>query len=203
MDHIPFNRQFEQFKRAGYSPSASTVNGWFSAAADILTPLYYHIIEKVLDSDYIQMDESFMSIVDKDKKRTRKGYIWSLYSVMSNLIFFHYDKGSRSKKVADSLLKDYHGALQTDGYGVYLSYEAVDGILPMSCWAHARRTVEQALDEDKERASYALEQIQMLYKIERMADEQNLDYQARAEMRSRLSYPILVAFEKWVRSNLI
>lgn len=33
-----------------------------------------------------------------------------------------------------------------------------------------------------------------------MADEQNLDDQQRAELRTRLAYPILQAFEKWIES---
>src|SRR3989339_1654010 len=31
-----------------------------------------------------------------------------------------------------------------------------------------------------------------------MADDQDLDYQQRAELRARLAYPIMCAFEKWV-----
>ena len=34
--------------------------------------------------------------------------------------------------------------------------------------------------------------------MERQADQENLDYEQRAELRSRLSYPIMVAFEKWL-----
>jgi hypothetical protein len=35
-----------------------------------------------------------------------------------------------------------------------------------------------------------------------MADDQGLDYQQRAELRSRLAYPILCAFEKWIVSYM-
>ena len=42
----------------------------------------------------------------------------------------------------------------------------------------------------------------MLYKVEAMADDQDLDYTQRAELRQRLAYPILVAFEKWVLNYL-
>ena len=56
----------------------------------------------------------------------------------------------------------------------------------------------EALSEDKSGAEYALEQIGMLYKVETMADDQDLDYEARAELRSRLAYPIMCAFEKWI-----
>ncbi len=119
-------------------------------------------------------------------------------SVMQDLIFFHYDHGSRSQKTALELLKDFKGALQTDGYEVYAMYENKKGVLPLGCWAHARRYFETALKEDKARAEYALAQIGMLYDVERRADEEKLSYEERADLRERLSYPIMVAFEKWI-----
>ena len=64
--------------------------------------------------------------------------------------------------------------------------------------AELRRKFEEALKEDKARASYALEQIGLLYDVERRADNENLSDEGRAELRSRLSYPIMVAFEKWI-----
>ena len=101
-------------------------------------------------------------------------------------------------KVALKLFKDYQGVLQSDGYAVYDMYENKKGVLPLGCWAHARRKFEEALSEDKARAEYALEQIGLLYDVERQADKENLSYEQRAELRSRLSYPIMVAFEKWL-----
>jgi hypothetical protein len=53
--------------------------------------------------------------------------------------------------------------IKTDGYAVYDIYENKKGVLPIGCWAHARRHFEEALKEDKARASYALEQIGLLY----------------------------------------
>ena len=38
----------------------------------------------------------------------------------------------------------------------------------------------------------------MLYDVERRADQENLSFEERARLRSRLSYPIMVAFEKWL-----
>ena len=35
-----------------------------------------------------------------------------------------------------------------------------------------------------------------------MADDQNLNHEQRAELRSRLAYPILCAFEKWIVAYL-
>src|SRR5690554_237978 len=120
-------------------------------------------------------------------------------SVMDNLVFFHYDKGSRAQKVVVDLLKDYQGAVQTDGYQAYSIYEQKKGVLLLGCWAHARRKFSESLKEDKTGAEYALAQIAKLYQVEAMATEQEMDYEQRAELRRRLAYPIMCAFEKWIQ----
>jgi hypothetical protein len=117
---------------------------------------------------------------------------------MDNLVFFHYDQGSRAQKVVIELLRNYQGAVQTDGYEAYSIYERKKGVLLLGCWAHARRKFTEAQKEDKAGAEYALEQIGMLYKVEAMASDQNMDVEQRAELRKRLAYPILCAFEKWI-----
>lgn len=196
--HLPFHRSLAIFKQAGVSIPASTVSGWFTASSDLLRALYYRLKDIVLSSDYIQVDESTVPVINDEKHRAVKSYLWVVRSVMEKLMFFHYDKGSRAQKVVVELLRNYQGAVQTDGYDAYSIYENKKGVLLLGCWAHARRKFTEALKEDKSGASYALEQIGLLYGVETMADDQGLDYHQRAELRSRLAYPILCAFEKWI-----
>jgi transposase len=196
--HLPFHRSIAMFKLVGVSIPASTVNGWFGGSSDLLRALYYRLREIVLATDYIQVDESTVPVINDEKHRAVKSYLWVVRSVMDNLMFFHYDMGSRAQKVVIELLRNYQGAVQTDGYEAYSIYENKKGVLLLGCWAHARRKFTEALKEDKSGASYALEQIGMLYKVEAMATDQELDYEMRAELRSRLAYPILCAFEKWI-----
>jgi hypothetical protein len=196
--HLPFHRSLAIFKHAGVSIPASTVNGWFTASSDLLRALYYRLKDIVLSTDYIQVDESTVPVINDEKHRAVKSYLWVVRSVMEKLMFFHYDKGSRAQKVVVELLRSYQGAVQTDGYDAYSIYENKKGVLLLGCWAHARRKFTEALKEDKSGASYALEQIGLLYGVETMADDQGLDSQQRAELRSRLAYPILCAFEKWI-----
>ena len=198
VNHLPFYRQIQMFKQLGMSIPPSTINDWFRETADLLRPLYYRLKEQVLSTNYIQVDETTIPVVDNEKNRAVKGYLWMVRSVMEDTVFFHYDQGSRAQKVVVELLKDYKGALQTDGYEVYAIYENKQGVLPLGCWAHVRRKFEEALKEDKARAQYALEQIGMLYDVERMADDEKLSFEERAKLRSRLSYPIMCAFEKWI-----
>jgi transposase len=201
VNHLPFYRQIQMFKQQGISIAPATINGWFRDVADLMRPTYYRLMELVLGSDYIQSDETTIPIINNEKHQTVKGYLWMVRAVMPNLVFFHYDHGSRAQKVALQLFKDYQGAIQTDGYAVYDIYENKKGVLPIGCWAHARRKFEEALKEDKARGTYALEQIGLLYDVERRADQQQLSYEQRADLRSRLSYPIMVAFEKWLLSE--
>ncbi len=198
MHHMPFHRQLAIFKQTGVTIAASTVNGWFTGSCDLLRALYYRLREIVLATDYIQVDESTVPVIDNKKQRAVKAYLWVVRSVMKNLVFFHYDKGSRAQKVVIELLKDYQGAVQTDGYEAYSIYEHKKGVLLLGCWAHARRKFTEAAKEDPTGAAYALEQIGMLYSVENMASDQDMNDQQRAGLRKRLAYPILCAFEKWI-----
>jgi hypothetical protein len=174
------------------------VNDWFAGGSDLLRALYFRLREIVLESDYIQVDESTVPVINSEKQRAVKAYLWVVRSVMDKLMFFHYDKGSRAQKVVIELLRDFQGAVQTDGYEAYSIYENKKGVILIGCWAHARRKFTEAMKEDKSGAEYALEQISLIYGVETMADDQNLSYEQRAELRSRLAYPIMCAFEKWI-----
>jgi transposase len=196
--HLPFHRSIAMFKLAGVSIPASTVNGWFFGSSDLLRALYYRLREIVMATDYIQVDESTVPVINDEKHKAVKSYLWVVRSVMKNLMFFHYDKGSRAQKVVIELLQNYKGAIQTDGYEAYSIYENKKGVLLLGCWAHARRKFNDAQKEDESGARYALEQIGMLYNVEAMATDQGLDHDQRAALRERLAYPILCAFEKWI-----
>lgn len=198
MYHLPFHRQIALFKLQGVRIPATTVNDWFAGCGDLLRALYSRLKEIVLQSDYIQIDESTVPVINNEKHRAVKAYLWVVRAVMKDLVFFHYDKGSRAQKVVIDLLHNYKGAVQTDGYGAYSIYENKKGVLLLGCWAHARRKYIEAMKEDKAGAEYALEQISLIYGVESMADDQELDYQQRAALRARLAYPIMCAFEKWV-----
>jgi transposase len=198
--HLPFHRQISMFKLTGMHIPASTVSNWFMGSCDLLRALYQRLKDIVLASDYIQVDESTIPVIDNEKHRAVKAYLWMVRSVMDRLVFFHYAKGSRAQKVVVELLREYKGAIQTDGYGAYSIYEHKKDVLLLGCWAHARRKFTEAQAEDKAGAEYALKQIGMIYKVESMATDQQMTGQERADLRKRLAYPILCAFEKWIVS---
>ena len=71
----------------------------------------------------------------------------------------------------------------------------------VGCMAHIRRGYASALDENESLAGYALKEIQNLYRIERMADERNLSFEERAELRRELAAPIMLSLEKWMEKT--
>lgn len=116
---------------------------------------------------------------------------------------FHYDRGSRSGKVARELLGNYVGLAQCDGYDAYEQFERMKGITLFGCWAHARRKFTEALDENKALATQALCHIGKLYKVESEADEAGLSIEERKEKRIRESYPVILEFEKWMQDTYL
>jgi len=109
--HIPFHRQIARFTDLGVRISSSTVGDWFSQSCELLRPLYDLLRRRVLSTDYIQVDESTIPVIDSEKKRAVKGYLWVVRNPDNGEIFFHYDRGSRSEKTAMLLL---HGTLTAD-----------------------------------------------------------------------------------------
>ncbi len=199
--HLPFHRQIARFGDLGVRISSSTVGDWFSQSCELLRPLYDHLRRRVLSTDYIQVDESTLPVIDNEKRRAVKGYLWVVRNPDNGEVFFHYDRGSRSEKTALVLLHGFNGAIQSDGYQVYNRFEVLDGKLMLGCWAHARRKFDEALAENKKLATEALLQIQSLYAIEREADQMGATVEQRGELRRTKAYPLLVTFEKWLYDN--
>jgi transposase len=116
VNHLPFYRQIQMMKQMGVNLSPPTVNDWFKDTADLLRPLYYRLKELVFATDYIQVDETTVPVINNEKHKSVNGYMWMVRSAMDKQVFFHYDNGSRAQKVTLSLFKDFRGAMQTDGY---------------------------------------------------------------------------------------
>ena len=67
LDHLPFYRQIERFKREhNWVLQKTTLNDWFAACCTLLEPLYGRLMDEVLKSDYLQADESPIKVLDKE-----------------------------------------------------------------------------------------------------------------------------------------
>ena len=197
--HLPEYRQAKRFKELGVEIPTSSINRWVHATADKLYPLYVAQMQRILSADYIQVDETTHSIID-GKGSARKGYIWVVRSVLFPGVFFYYDKGSRSQEVVLKMLKDFKGALQTDGYAAYSIFEEKQGILPLGCMAHVRRKFETALVTTPQ-AKQALDYIALLYMLEENLKAEHADYEQIRREREEKAYPILQQMESWMKQT--
>jgi transposase len=199
VDHLPYYRQSQIFKRQNLHLADSTIGGWANTAIENwLIPLWETMKKKIVTTDFLKADETPIPVLSEDKPgSTHRGFHWVYYDPVNKLVVFDY-RQSRGQDGPKSFLKDFTGYLQTDGYSVYDNLAPPDKITLLACMAHARRKFDQAKNNDPQRANEAMLMIQELYDIERIAREQQLSYEAIKELRQQESVVILDKFENWL-----
>lgn len=203
--HVPFYRQIQQYRYLGMKGlTESTLNGWFKKTVELLGPLYGVLGQEVFSCDYVQADETTVPVINREKHRADKEYLWMVRSVMEKLVIFHYDKGSRAGAVIESLAKQYHfkGYLQCDGFAGYeTAFKTNPDVQLLNCLVHIRRHFEQALGENKAMTEHGLAQIQHIYKIEHCCDKAGLSYDERKAKRQELAGPIMEGMKVWMETE--
>ena len=60
-----------------------------------LRPLYYQLQDYMLHLDYLQSDESTVPVINNEKHRAVKGYMWLVRAITEPLVLFHYHEGCK------------------------------------------------------------------------------------------------------------
>lgn len=213
LDHLPLYRIAARLERLGMIIPRSTLSGWVGQCADRIAVLYHKLIELVLLSVYLQIDETRIEVLPgkgkgpptgrpKKKRKTHRGYLWGYHAVHEKLIFFDYSPTRQAENPVEHL-QSFDGVIQTDCYEVYDQVRKLyPSLTHYHCLGHARREFEKALGNDAQRAGYALEQFQILYDVERQAREQDLDAEAIEALRHQASRPILEQLFTWMEGEL-
>lgn len=202
VDHLPFYRQINIFKRQQVNISSSTMGGWFNGACDLLEPLYHCLEKKVMAADYVQADESPIKVQDGHKQNaTHTGYQWLYHAPQEKRVLFKYSPG-RARGAPEEALRDFSGILQTDGYTAYNDLKTKGNITLAACMAHARRKFEKALDNDKARAEHVLGLMQQLYGREARAREEAMGASQRKDLRQQEAVPLVQELEAWLADHL-
>lgn len=199
IDHLPFYRQIEMFKRDhGWAIHKSTINDWFAACCTLLEPLYEALHKNVLETDYLQGDESTIKVLDTNKPgKTHLGYQWVFRNPTSGNVLFVYRKGRGTNGLIETLT-DFTGYLQSDGYKAYDKFARGRQVELISCLAHIRRKFFDAKDNHPALAEYALGQIQQLYAIEREARQAGMSATDRKALRLAKAKGIYEELLDWV-----
>jgi transposase len=207
VDHLPLYRQEQRFKREGVDIAYSTISDWIKNGCALLDPLGEALKKIVTGSHYLHADETPLKVLDKNKKGTsagsvHRGFYWVYHNSIDNLVWFDYRQG-RGREGPGEMLKDFSGYLQTDGYSVYDIFKENKEITVLHCMAHARRKFFEAKENNPAIAEYALEQIGLLYSIERKANEQQLTADEIFNLRQAEAVPILESLGKWMKETYI
>ena len=161
---------------------------WMRVASEWLEPIYNKMRESLLESGYLQIDESPVRCNDPTTANngTKQTYIWVMGTPGGDVVFVH--KPSRAHEHAGALLgENYQGILQSDAYACYRNYAREHAaVTALGCFAHTRRKFFEAQKENPKLARVALKLIGRLYRYERQWDEQGVgDDHVRAWLRTR------------------
>ena len=208
VDHLPVDRTRKQFLRLGADLANSTLNDFCAHVANDLLPLYKILLQDVLDSGYIQADETRIPVRDSAKSeasgKNHLGYYWLYSAPTLKLVFVDYQRG-RSRDGPLKILEGFQGKLQTDAYNVYDLFDTLDGIDHFNCVTHCRRKFENVKSSQyqyvQENVAYVLSLFRKIYAIERRLRERGASFEERRSERQKESAPLFDKIKAFLEST--
>jgi transposase len=202
LEHMPINRLVQSWEQQGIEVARSTVYGWAFRVARLLQPIARRIHEVALASYLLQVDDTGVVVLDKAAEGgSKRGHLWSCLGD-SRWAAYQYTPDWKADG-PEQFLKGRVGWMQADGYAGFNNlYQPRGGTaIEVGCWAHARRYFVKAKDAGDVRAARPLKLIQRLFRIEKQADRQGLDPEARSKLRQDKSKVLLKHLAHWVKQN--
>jgi len=197
-DHLPLYRQEAIFGRAGYAIPRSTLGAWVGACGVQLQPLVDALKEAILSHEVLHADETPVAMLKPGNGKTHRAYLWTYcpgaFESMQAVVYDFTE--TRSGKNAEAFLGAWRGKLVCDDYSGYKAIIA-RGVTECGCLAHARRKFFDLYANNKSQiAERALGYFGQLYDVER--DLQDLDADARRQMRQTKAKPVADALHAWL-----
>ena len=142
----PLYRQDQYWKLRGIYLNRTSLANWVIAGAAWFEPIIRRLRYHAMSEPVLNADETPTRVLKKDGKPTKKkGQMWIICTgtAASKKIALYAYHDSRSKAVAEELLRGYTGVVQTDGLQSYGSrdYESA------GCAAHFRRKFYDCIPE--------------------------------------------------------
>lgn len=211
MDGLPLYRQEKKLARIGVQLPRSTLAHWMVKVCELVQLLINLLRDRLLACDIVAMDETRLQVLKEPGKRAESpSYLWVQRGGPPDhpILLYDYDP-SRSQRVPIRLLEELSGYLLTDGYEAYGKVCVEYGLTTVGCWAHVRRTFDEAIKAQgllgpKKReaslAGVALAKIQQLYRIER--ETKTLYAEERQRIRQERALPLLEDIRCWLDEYL-
>jgi transposase len=212
-DHLPLNRQSDIYAREGVSLDRSTLADWVGRAAWLMQPVAERIGEYVRAGPAVHADDTPIPVQDPGRGRTKTGRLWVVVrdekawaSLRPPAAYYRYSP-DRKGEHAQALLASVSGFLHADAYAGFDKLYEPDPktgrarLLPVACWAHARREIFDEHARTKSPiALQALEKIGALFAIERGINGQSAEI--RRAIRQAQSVPLLADLKAFLETSL-
>ena len=204
-DGLPLYRQSKQFARLGIDLPRNTLASHMIKVGELIDPLIKQAKNHVLAQDIIGMDETPVQVLKEPGKVAQStSYMWVMKGgpPHERALLYHYAP-TRAQSVPQTLLAEFKGYLQTDGYAGYHAVLRNEAIVGLGCWAHVRRkfmdakkALPKAQQNKGNRVQQALAFIGQLYQLERTIAA--LDLLEKQRRRQADAVAILDRFKTWL-----
>ncbi len=193
VDHLPLYRQERIDARGGVWIGRQARCRYVEAAAHLLITIRAQLIERILGSRYVQVDETFTKLIDPDRRgRSRDAYLWGYHAPDEKAVVFEFSPNRSAAIVYDFFPEKWTGIVQTDGAAMYPRvFKHRPNIIHVECMAHLRRYVLDAIKSDEREALPLLRDISELYRLERVAKDRQLTAEQRGYFRHAKAKPVL------------
>jgi len=191
-DHTPLTRLAGIYARSGATIAVSTMADWVAAVADTVTPIVDALTARVQRAHVIGTDATGLKVLDPTSAtNVEYGTIWCYVGDDRDVVYTYAPTGEGATGPW-AFLQGRTGYIQADAASVFdrLFTGQVGCAVEVGCWAHARRRLVELQPTDC-RVAYPLQLIARLYRLEHLADAQQLAPSDRAQLRRERSQPVL------------
>jgi len=186
--HLPLERQRRKMESQGLDVDTKTLYSLCEVVAEHCRSIEPEIKKDIFD-DFcaVHIDESPWPIIGAESK----SYMW----VVSNRrgASFQFEP-TRSGLVAKEMLKDYSGAVLSDGFSGYNRIKGDERYRVGHCLSHARSEFFERIPDFPEDATIAVRMIDELFAIEAKATT----FDELRELRKTESRAVVEQFSQWM-----
>lgn len=198
-DHLPLNRQEAILRRHGIDLPRSTLCDWVMGCADLLAPLYDHLVVQVLAGDILHSDDTIIPL--QEKGATVKARAWAYLNPLANLVAYEFTE-SRAGKYPQAFLAKWQGYLVVDAYSGYDRLFVNPALREVGCMAHARRKFFEVAKTAK-KPGLAHEGVARIAKFFHLDNAwQDLGPDERRQRRIDELKPEFDAFHQWMMAHM-
>jgi transposase len=195
--HLPLYRQEAILAQHGLKIPRQTMCDWVLLAASQLGPIQSALRRLILSAMVVQTDDTPVKCQRGKGHGHFLAHLWTTTSPLVEGLVFDFTESRGHEHLFTMFPGFNHGVLVGDGYAGYDAFaEKRTGVVVAGCWAHVLRKFRDALDEAPLMAVAAMTLIGKLFDIEKQADADKLELEARLALRQSESAAALEELER-------